>query len=745
MAAEDASALAPLGPDDTARLVEFARACKAAARAVLLYPAAHPAIAATLGRIVETTSGNALPQALRLTVLPDTLLQDGRAPSKPDQSLADLAALLHDHLVGEITIHPGGDRERWHTFLMLLGRPPASVRADGGIAHLWAATGGRNIELREIDYAEVLRERGAGTSASWDAIVGYCVSGGAIALDEAAIAELLGIAGDTDRVIEIMGTVEKRTEGGLASKTASLMRMIRGFVSTVSRNDADRVDPMLRNMASAVGELSPDLLMGLLSDDASSGDEARVMDAIVSRMTDRTIARFVSRNVIADVGTPTDRLAQAFQTLVRNPDDRHRLLNLAHDDAAASPLGSTEGFEAVWNHVAEKLLTSYSDETFVSDMYARELSGARTRAVDVEEASDDPPERVNVWVDSVTASALRSLDQLLILDLLRLEQDPARWGDLMEPLVRNLEDLLLVGDFDSAMELIAVLATATTDESAKERRQHAMIAIDMLVAGSMMRHIVTHLVSIDDASFERVKAMCVSLGEVIVRPLAEALSVEERGRTRERLTAILVAFGVVGRRTIERLKTSPNAAVRRTAIYLMRQFGGSDALPDLTDLLNDSESLVQREAVRAILSIGSEKAYRVLEEALTTGTERSRDAIMRSILLLREERATPLFAYILRHVDHRRLTSIYLRAIESLGALRDPEGIVPLAEALKRGEWWAPRRTAALRAASAGALARIGTPEAFTALEAAAADSRRVRAVARPFLANRPRADEGAS
>jgi HEAT repeat protein len=177
----------------------------------------------------------------------------------------------------------------------------------------------------------------------------------------------------------------------------------------------------------------------------------------------------------------------------------------------------------------------------------------------------------------------------------------------------------------------------------------------------------------------------------------------------------------------------------------MRQFGGSDALPDLTDLLNDSESLVQREAVRAILSIGSERAYRVLEEALTTGTERSRDAIMRSISLLREERATPLFAYILRHVDHRRLTSIYLRAIESLGALRDPEGIVPLAEALKKGEWWAPRRTAALRAASAGALARIGTPEAFTALEAAAAESRRVRAAARPFLANRRRADEGAS
>ncbi len=743
MASDVTAAPPPLGPEDSTRLIEFARACKAAARAVLLYPAAHPAIAATLGRIVDTTSERTLPQPLRLTVLPDGLLQDGRATGRADQSLGELATLLHDHFVGEITIAPGGDRETWHRFLMLLGRTPASVRAEGGIALLWAAAGGRAIELQEIDYAEVLRERSGGKSASWETIVTHCVSGGATALDEGAIAELLGIAADPDKVIELMSAVESRTEGGVATKAASVMRMIRGVVSTVSKKDAERVEPMLRNMAAAVGELSPDLLVGLLADDAGSADEARVMDAIVSRMTDRTIAHFVSKNIIASNGTPTDRLVEAFQTLVRNPDDRHRLLNLAHDDAAGSPFGQAEGFETVWNHVAEKLLTSYSDATFVSEEYARELSGARTKAVDVEQASDDPPERLAVWVDSVAASALRSLDLHLLLDLLRIEQDNERWGTLMAPVVHNLEDLLLVGDFDSAIELTAAITSAAADGVSKERRQHALIAIDMLVAGSMMRHIVTHMLSIDDPSFERVKTMCVSLGEVLVRPLAEALSVEERGRTRERLTAILIAFGPAGRRTIERLKTSPNAAVRRTAIHLMRQFGGVDSLPDLTDLLNDSDSMIQREAVRAILNIGTEKAYRVLEEALATGTERSRDAIMLAISMQRDERATPLFAYILRHIDHRRLTAIYLRAIESLGALRDPEGIAPLVEALGKGEWWAPRRTAALRVASAAALARIGTPEAFSALETAADGSRRIRAVARPFLENRGRAAGG--
>ncbi len=60
----------PLEPAETARLIEFARAFKAAARAVLLYPGGHPAIAATLGRIATITSSAALAAPLRITVCP---------------------------------------------------------------------------------------------------------------------------------------------------------------------------------------------------------------------------------------------------------------------------------------------------------------------------------------------------------------------------------------------------------------------------------------------------------------------------------------------------------------------------------------------------------------------------------------------------------------------------------------------------------------------------------------------------
>jgi HEAT repeat protein len=729
---------APLSAQETARLTDFARAFKAAQRAVVLYPATHPAIAATLGRIVDLTSATALPRPLRVGVLPDGLTLDQRQPGRPDASIGELATLLHAHLIGQMTVNPGGDLEAWRTFLLLLGRTPESIRAEGGIARVWTTMAGRHVELHEIDYAEVLRERTGGEAAVWKTVIASCLQGTSFDLDEEAIAELIGIVNDPSKLADLMAEVEAGAEstGTMGAKTAALMRMMRGIVDVVSKSRPEQLEPTLRHMATAVGQLSPDMLLGLLGH-RTDDEGPQVMQAVVSRMSDGTIAGFVSRQVIAG-DTATDRLATAFQTLVRDPDHQQRLLAIARRDVQASPLGSTEGFETAWNHVAQKLLTSYSDESFVSEQYGRELSAARTKAVEVERMNDDPPERVSGWLGTIATSALRALDLTLMLDLLAIEDDDDRWGELMTPVVTLLDDLLLVGDFDAALALIAVLVQQSGGTGTKIRRQHAITAIDLLIAGSMMHHVTTHLATIDEAQFERVKAMCVSLGEVIVRPLAETLSEEQRPRTRERLTSILLAFGSIGWRTIERLKNSPNAAVRRTAIQLMRQVGGSEALPELTELLDDNEQQVQREAVRAILNVGTDAAYRILEQALTSGTERSREAIMQSISLVRDERAAPLFAYILGHVDHRgTLSAIYLRAIESLGVLRDPAGVVPLQSALYKGEWWAPRRTSELRHAAATALARIGTPEAVAALEEAIArGSRGIRSAARSQLAN---------
>jgi hypothetical protein len=162
---------APLSPEESARLVEFARTFKAAARAVQMYPAGHPAITSTLGRVAEITSSARLDAPLKITVLPDGLLLDERPPLRPDAAVTELAEMLHSHLIGAVTVQPGGDVDAWRNFLLLVGRAPEALRAEGGITRVWATTAGQHLELREIDYAQVLREKKAGKAAVWDRVI----------------------------------------------------------------------------------------------------------------------------------------------------------------------------------------------------------------------------------------------------------------------------------------------------------------------------------------------------------------------------------------------------------------------------------------------------------------------------------------------------------------------------------------------------------------------------------------------
>ena len=119
-----------LSAADSTRLIEFARACKAAARVVTLYPGGHPSIATTLGRLVQLTAADQLSSPLRLNVLADDILMDGRAIGRIDPAVTELASLLHGHMVGDLTIHAGGDVEAWRSFLLLLGRPFEDVRVE---------------------------------------------------------------------------------------------------------------------------------------------------------------------------------------------------------------------------------------------------------------------------------------------------------------------------------------------------------------------------------------------------------------------------------------------------------------------------------------------------------------------------------------------------------------------------------------------------------------------------------------
>jgi hypothetical protein len=723
---------AALAPDAAARLAEFARACKAAARAVSLYPAGHPAIGTTLGRLLQVSTSITEQGPYRFQVMADTLVVGGAVPLKPDPAVGELAELLHRQMIGGVTLNPGADPESWRTLLLLLARAPEEVRADGGIKHLWTTAGGPSIELQEIDYAEVLREK-QGVAATAEQIVAAALSGARLQLDDSGMRLLLDIVQDPARLHELMAEIDHSvSEHGADAQAAVFLTLMKGLTEYLAKHEPQRLDTMFGSMGQAAGQLSAEAMLKLL--DQRNRQEAmvgsiNVPGAVMDRMSDESISHFVASSVIKERGA-TERLAHAFQALVPDVDRQRQLLGLAEAEVGSQAAG--EGFEALWERV-EVMLTSYSDEQYVSEQYARELSSARTRPVEVEGISDDPPERIAVWLGTVSDASLRSLDHELLLDLLSIEAEPARWRDIAETAAVHAEDLVRVGYFDQAWQLADTVVRE--GQRLAGRAAHATAALERFGRGTTMRHVAAHLRGSEDGPFERFKALCHAIGPPVIPALAEVLSSEKDARARRRLRDILAGFGPRGRDAVQRLMHAPNWEVRRTAAFLLREIGGAEGLKALIPLLTDTEPLVQREAVQGLVSDGSDEASRQLMLAISSATGRSRETLVMELSSIRDERAGPVFSYLVRHLDRGKESQLYMTALGALGSFGGPDAAEALKAALHEGDFWAPMATRRFRAAAAQALRRLGTPAALDVLrEASSTGSRGVRSAARSEL-----------
>jgi len=723
----------PLSPETAARLTAFARACKGAARILSLYPPEHPAIGEAMERLARAAASATESGPLSLMVLPSNLLIGGRATARPDAAIAELAQLLHDHLVGEITIQSRVEMPAWRTLLGLIGSDPEDVRARGGLARALTTAGGLGIEIAELDYAGLIKDGASQSQASWEDVISACLQKDAIDLDEKTLRILDEIASDPARLAEFY----ERTEGqtGTTStrdRTEGLLRALQGVAGFVGRENPERLDGVLDNMAEAVSRLSPDFVMDLLevSRDPAS-QHASLMSEVTRRITDKTVAKFVARSV-ANERACTGRLVDAFRALAPDPRRQEAATALAREELQRTPMADEPDFGSLWSQV-EGLLLSYSDKRYISEDYDREMAAAQSHAADADRITDDPPERIVSWLTTVSDTSIRALDLQLLADLLLVVADSEQRQELLQLVVSQVEDLVALGDFDAANRLVESMAALAAKPDAAEQVARA---VDQLVGGSLMSQTALHLNSVRDDEFEHVKKLCRAIGPVLVPKLADTLSAETRNRARQRLTDLLIDFGAHSRDSVDKLRMSSNPSVRRTAVQLLRAFGGPEALKDLEQLINDTEPAVQRDAARAIIGFGFEESFQVLKRILDTEKHLGRAAVINELGSTRDQKAAPLFCFLVRNLEPRgTLRATYLESIERLGVLGGAEAVQALVEAMQKGRWWAPFGTREVRAEAAAALAQMRLPAARDALEDLAVNgSFGVRSIAKKFV-----------
>lgn len=736
---EMAVAAEPMAPELAARVTAFARACRAAARAVALYPSDHPTAAVTLDAVTAAAQAATAQAPLRLTVVPDALTIDGRRVARQDQAIAELAGLLHRHQVGMLSVHPQTTPVVWRLFLALLATPPEQARLRGGLSRLWASEGEARIELRAVNYDELLRVRIGGERATWEAIATQCLEGLGFSLDDAVAELLFGILDDPARIAGVMAAIESRLPSGEASRQgplilAGLLQAVAQFAAAANPADAE---PILDALADAAARLPLATLQPIV--DAQRGSArpglARFVQGLAGRVSDGAVAALVAAEVRGGRGT-SPRLADVFCGLAPDPRRRSAIIALARDAVEQPGTASDPAAAAAWQQ-SEEMLLAYSDRAFVSNPYNSELDRLASRAVDLDDDHTDSPTLIAAWRDTVGEDDVRLLDAELLGDLMRLQQDFPHWRDLAGLVLQRVNVLLVVGDFRAAVVLAEGLRKQAETHPDPGVRAAAAEALQQVLTPSTMRHVATHLDTADRSVVLGAQRFCAAVGTAAIGPLAEVVSREERSRPREHLIGILVSFGAPGRQSVERLRQSPNAAVRRTAVLLLRQFGGQEALPELASLLDDDEPRVKREATHAIAMLGTETAFDVLVRALVRGPDVTRTSVLGVLWTLPNEDAEPVIAHLVLKAPSRGpMFDIFARLIERLGMIGGRQAVDALAAVLQRRRFWARFRMAALHRVAIDALGRVGTPAALAVLEAAAESGPRlVRGAARARLA----------
>ncbi len=193
----------------------------------------------------------------------------------------------------------------------------------------------------------------------------------------------MALADDPDRLVQFaqrLQDVGKARGDDSIQQRKSLLGLMHGLANYTADRKPAELDSVLDRMAGAAAQLPPDMLLTLITDPPPmpSGSGAARMDLageLQARLTDEMLTKFLVDNIVKDRGA-TNRLATAFQTLVPDPAKQQDILAAAGEQAAEIFKNDPQ-FESVWTSSSEMLM-SYSDEKFVSEGYARELTTAQT-------------------------------------------------------------------------------------------------------------------------------------------------------------------------------------------------------------------------------------------------------------------------------------------------------------------------------------------------------------------------------
>jgi HEAT repeat protein len=672
--------------------------------------------------------------SMTLAVTPETLYLNG-IEARGEGAVAEVAGLLHQQHVLQLRLEAHVPVAAVRSLLEILKMDEAELQNRGGPASVWAQIGHPSIGIRQIDYGRVLQE-GTGRRAGkqddlWRSIV-ESILDSSIPLDEGAERRLVEIASDADSVAQLAADVmdQRRAADGspmISTQAAAVLSSYRQLMSVVATRAPERLAEVKRNLAAAAGRLDHSVAAEVLRGAPTGDAGGSITKDIATSFTDEQAARLLAMTLELR-GQDSNRLADVFGSLAPDPDRRDRILGMTKELLIES-LGESERFRAAWGTM-EELVVNYNDSQYTDTRYQATMNDMAARAAAM--SVGPQPEELGAWLDTVREENVRRLSVMLMLDLLRIEVEPARAIGLIAELGSTIEQLMLGGEYGEAADILKVLSRHARHEKAiahDDARRH----LTELAESTAFREATNLLDTMDEAQAASFSAICHGVGPGAIGLLLEFVTTERGDTARGRAIDIIGRYGQAALPHLDPLRASAEVAARRALAQVFGRIGGPEGVKQLQPLLRSGDARVVGEAVRALLRIDDPSAGRSLQTLLRSAAAEQRAEIVGALVEQPERRTVPVLLQLLEGAqplgeDH----TVVLDALHALERVGDERAVDPIARVMRCRSLFARSKARAVKQASVAALAKIGSARARTVLqEALRAGDRALRTAVR--------------
>ena len=704
-----------LSPELARGLLQLARALLAATRNWTLYPPEHPTVQASVSRLSDAIQQSTLGAIFSVGITPDTLLIEGAAADAAQSGIAEAAALLHDRDLLQLTFIGDVPPDAVHAFLRVLTLDAAERRRRGGPATIWGVDGHPSLQLEQIDYQKVLaREEGdvpepAKRDDLWRSIVMSVAGAQQAVFDERAQERLLAIAGSAADIGDLTtaATAPKRAMDGspmITSQAATVLAAYRHLTSIVSVRSPERMPEVMNNLATASLQLDPHVVMQVLQTEDDPKASISIVQGLAGAFDDVKVAQLLATALAID-GQASDRLATIFNTIAPDDDRKDRVLTLTRSLLSETDFGKAGQFQTLWSSM-EELLVSYNDKPFVSDTYRSALDGVGGRAERM--AVVDLPPELPEWMASLGQESVRGLSVQMLIDLMTIESDAKRAGEIAEDMEALAEDLLMAGAYDDTNAVVGALTTRGAAASAIGR-DACRQSLDRLGESPAMRETVSLLGDIDDAGWESIRAIVTQIGASTVGVLTTAAVVENETVASRRAVDTIVGFGKAAVSRLAPLVADDRWFAQKTGAMLLGAIASPEAVPLLQPLLRKSDPRVAQAAVAALGKIDDPAAARAVQTVLRAATGDIRRAVIEALVADRDPRVVPMLARVITESEPLgKDYDVVVETIDALAAVGSDKAVPTLVTISRVKKFFGGKKVKGLKEHAVGAMARIG-------------------------------------